>query len=61
MKESESLRWMGPARYDLAGFKVFMKHKYVLLSAFAGRCFNPLSVPPLRGVHKMSGAMRASC
>jgi ceramide kinase len=26
-KESESLRWMGPARYDAAGFKVFMKHK----------------------------------
>ncbi|CAM6089143.1 unnamed protein product [Calypogeia fissa] len=27
MKESETTRWMGPARYDVAGFKVFMKHK----------------------------------
>lgn len=27
MRESEELRWMGPARYDLAGFKVFMNHK----------------------------------
>ena len=27
MKESEDLRWMGPARYDMAGLKVFMQHK----------------------------------
>ncbi|KAG0568571.1 hypothetical protein KC19_6G029800 [Ceratodon purpureus] len=27
MRESEDLRWMGPARYDMAGFKVFMQLK----------------------------------
>ena len=28
MRESEDLRWMGPARYDIAGCMVFLKHKY---------------------------------
>lgn len=27
MRESEELRWMGPARYDIAGCMVFLKHK----------------------------------
>ncbi|KAG0587968.1 hypothetical protein KC19_2G205600 [Ceratodon purpureus] len=27
MRESEDLRWMGPARYDIAGCMVFLKHK----------------------------------
>ncbi|XP_024530898.1 ceramide kinase isoform X2 [Selaginella moellendorffii] len=26
-RESESLRWMGPSRYDYAGTKVFMRHR----------------------------------
>ncbi|KAF9603169.1 hypothetical protein IFM89_034502 [Coptis chinensis] len=27
IKESESIRWMGPKRYDYAGTKVFLKHR----------------------------------
>ncbi|KAL2611176.1 hypothetical protein R1flu_022868 [Riccia fluitans] len=27
MRESENARWLGPARYDVAGVKVFLKHK----------------------------------
>ncbi|BBN11744.1 ceramide kinase [Marchantia polymorpha subsp. ruderalis] len=27
MRESENARWLGPARYDIAGVKVFLKHK----------------------------------
>lgn len=27
LKESEKLRWMGPKRYDFAGFKKFVTHK----------------------------------
>eukprot|EP01018_Ginkgo_biloba_P001250 Gb_05155 [translate_table: standard] len=27
IKESESHRWMGPARYDFAGTRVFMRHR----------------------------------
>ncbi|KAL3686138.1 hypothetical protein R1sor_004160 [Riccia sorocarpa] len=27
MRESENNRWLGPARYDVAGVKVFLKHK----------------------------------
>lgn len=26
--ESEKYRWMGPKRYDYAGTKVFMRHRY---------------------------------
>ncbi|CAI7797257.1 unnamed protein product [Closterium sp. NIES-53] len=28
-KESEALRWMGPARYDYAGFMTYMRHRWV--------------------------------
>lgn len=27
--ESEKFRWMGPKRYDYAGTKVFLKHRYI--------------------------------
>ena len=27
--ESEKHRWMGPKRYDYAGTKVFLKHRYI--------------------------------
>lgn len=26
--ESEKYRWMGPKRYDYAGTKVFLRHRY---------------------------------
>ena len=29
--ESEKYRWMGPKRYDYAGTKVFLQHRYVLV------------------------------
>ena len=28
MQDSEKLRWMGPKRYDVAGFKKFMSNRY---------------------------------
>ncbi|XP_061496261.1 ceramide kinase [Rhineura floridana] len=28
LKDSEGKRWMGPARYDLSGFKAFLSHHY---------------------------------
>ena len=28
MQDSEKLRWMGPKRYDVAGFKKFMTNRY---------------------------------
>ena len=28
MQDSEKLRWMGPKRYDLSGFKKFMSNRY---------------------------------
>lgn len=28
IKESEKLRWVGPRRYDVAGFKRFIANKY---------------------------------
>ena len=31
MQDSEKLRWMGPKRYDVAGFKKFMSNRYVLI------------------------------
>lgn len=27
IKNSEQLRWMGPKRYDLAGFRSFMENR----------------------------------
>ena len=30
MQDSEKLRWMGPKRYDLSGFKKFMSNRYKL-------------------------------
>ena len=29
LKESEKFRWMGPKRYDYAGFKKFFSYRYV--------------------------------
>ena len=34
MQDSEKLRWMGPKRYDVAGFKKFMSNRYVLIINF---------------------------
>ena len=28
MQDSEKLRWMGPKRYDVAGFKRFISNRY---------------------------------
>jgi len=33
MQDSEKLRWMGPKRYDLSGFKKFMSNRYKIIFA----------------------------
>lgn len=47
--ESEKYRWMGPKRYDYAGTKVFLRHRYGFLMQkwFQSRLylqFYPLSI-----------------
>ncbi|PHT33479.1 hypothetical protein CQW23_25279 [Capsicum baccatum] len=37
--ESEKYRWMGPKRYDYAGTKVFLSHRYGLWTKFVGTIF----------------------
>lgn len=34
MQDSEKLRWMGPKRYDLSGFKKFMSNRYKISYIF---------------------------
>lgn len=37
--ESEKYRWMGPKRYDYAGTKVFLSHRYGLWTKFVVTIF----------------------
>ncbi|CAI5961305.1 unnamed protein product [Closterium sp. NIES-64] len=54
-KESETLRWMGPARYDYAGFMTYMRHR----SYEAEVSFFHVPEPDLPSMHRKSPTTRA--
>ncbi|CAI5464000.1 unnamed protein product, partial [Closterium sp. Yama58-4] len=53
-KESETLRWMGPARYDYAGFMTYMRHR----SYEAEVSFFHIPEPDQPSVHRRSTTTR---